>query len=255
MINKVLSAEVQAFIKEHDGDDPFQLSLNYSDVDGVPMPLISEQISGRQKAKSKLPSWYANKRVIFPPRLSMEQCSSEITANYKASLAQGKTFIDLTGGAGVDTWALSKVFDNGTYVEQNRELTSISKSNFKALGATNITILYSTAEEFLSDLNDQVDFIYIDPARRDNNKNRVYLLADCLPDITRLLPELREKAQAVLVKTSPMMDIDLSISKLAGIAEVHVVAIDNDCKEVLYMNSPKSSDDIVVKTKNFTKAR
>lgn len=253
MIRRVLSKEVQAFIKEHEGEDPFQLGLKYSEVGGIPMSWVSEQILSRQKAKTKLPSWYCAEDIIFPPRLSMEQCSSEATANYKSSLVRGKIFVDLTGGAGVDAWALSRVFENGIYVEKNEELALSAKFNFSALGARHVSVINTTAEEFLEGLNDQVDCIYIDPARRDNNKNRVYLLEDCTPDITYLLPRLKGKAQKVLIKTSPMMDIDLSIHKLDGVSEVHVVAIDNDCKEVLYLISAEPTNEILVKTINFAK--
>lgn len=253
MIDKLLSKEVQSFIIDHESDDPFQLSLKYNDVCGVPIRLISEQVAGRQKAKSKLPTWYETEGIIFPPKLSMEQCSSEVTARYKASLVNGKQFIDLTGGTGVDTWAICESFKKGVYVEQREELVQLARSNFSALGLNRMRVHHGSAEDYLNAISESLDCIYIDPARRDENKNRVFLLEDSSPNIISLLPKLKAKANQILIKTSPMMDIQLALKSMSGVMEIHIVSVDNDCKEVLYLVSGDAADDVQIKTINFKK--
>ncbi len=253
MIADLQKESVQQFIKAHEREDAFQLSLRYSEVDGVPIQLIAEQIASRQKAKQKLPSWYDTAGILYPPKLSMEQCSSETTAKYKASLVSGKHFVDLTGGAGVDAWALSNSFETGDYVEQNSQIAELTKVNFEKLGVENLSVTIGFAEDFLKDLHDPADLIYIDPARRDQHKNRVFQLADCTPGVVELLPILKSKAEQVLIKTSPMMDIDLSIKSMKGVNEVHILSVENDCKEVLYLVEEKEVKDILFKTVNFKK--
>lgn len=255
MIDKLLSKKIQSFILEHESEDPFQLSLKYDQVDGAPIRLIAEQIAGRQKAKIKLPEWYMTEGIIYPPKLSMEQCSSQCTAEYKASLVGGGVFTDLTGGTGVDTWELSKLFEKGNYVEQDGGLALLARSNLSALKRKNVEVHSATAERYLASISETVDCIYIDPARRDDNKNRVFLLEDCTPDIVQLLPQLRAKANQVLIKTSPMMDIDLAIKSLGPINEVHIVAVENDCKEVLYLISETQPDDPRLFMVNFKKSK
>ncbi|MEM9856307.1 MAG: class I SAM-dependent methyltransferase [Bacteroidota bacterium] len=255
MIGKLLSPKIQSFIRKHENEDPFQLSLKYKEVDGVPIRLISEQVSGRQKAKSKLPRWHQTEHILYPPQLSMEQCSSQSTAEYKAKLVKGREFIDLTGGTGVDSWALSQSFQKGNYVEQDQNLAELAKSNFSALGKKNIQAHHTTAEEYLTSISKKVDCIYIDPARRDKNKNRVFRLEDCTPNIIELLPQLKKKAHQVLIKTSPMMDIDLAIGSLGHVDEVHVIAVDNDCKEVLYTVAEISAEKTKLSIINFKKGK
>ncbi len=253
MIADLQKESVQQFIRENEQEDAFQLSLRYSEVDGVPIQLVAEQIASRQKAKQKLPSWYDTKGILYPQKLSMEQCSSETTAKYKASLVNGKHFVDLTGGAGVDAWALSSSFETGDYVEQNSLLAELTKVNFEKLGIEDLSITNGSAEEFLQKIHDSVDLIYIDPARRDQHKNRVFQLSDCIPDIIELLPILKSKAKQVLIKTSPMMDIDLSLKSMKGVSEVYILSVDNDCKEVLYLVEEVEVKELLIKTVNFKK--
>ncbi|MEM7109693.1 MAG: SAM-dependent methyltransferase [Bacteroidota bacterium] len=255
MIDKLLSPSVQSFILKHENEDPFQLSLKYKEVDGIPIRLISEQISGKQKAKGKLPYWYSREGILYPPKLSIEQCSSQSTAEYKASLLKGHAFVDLTGGTGVDTWALSQSFRKGSYVEKLENLAILARSNFSVLKRHNIEVLNITAENYLNSASGKVDCIYIDPARRDEDKNRVFRLGDCAPNIIQLLPQLKKKAHKILIKTSPMMDIDLAIRSLGSVSEVHIVAVKNDCKEVLYLISETQSNEISFFTVNFKKGR
>ncbi|MEM8567018.1 MAG: RsmD family RNA methyltransferase [Bacteroidota bacterium] len=255
MIDKLLSQKIQSFILEHENEDPFQLSLKYKEVNGVPIRLISEQIAGRQKAKSKLPTWGKTKGIVYPPKLSMEQCSSEVAAMYKASIVNGNSFVDLTGGAGVDSWALSQSFEKGHYVEQDEDLAILAELNLSVLKRQNVEVHNSTAEDYLNSVSGNVDCIYIDPARRDENQNRVFRLEDCTPNVIQLLPQLKGKGDQFLIKTSPMMDIDLAISSLERVDEVHVVAIENDCKEVLYLISKTQGKDVKLSMVNFKKGQ
>jgi hypothetical protein len=251
LIEQLLDKDVQNFILENENADPFALSLKNKEFKGIPIQELAAQIASRQTAKTKLPDWYKTQSLVYPPKISMEQCSSQLTAEYKANLVAGKSFIDLTGGAGVDTWAFSKRFDEGIYIEQNEILYSITKHNFSALGVDNLTTHNTTAESFIEDFKGIVDFIYIDPARRDKNQNRVFRFSDCEPNIEELLPELLSIAKKVMIKASPMLDIDLSLKSLSNISAVHIISVSNDCKEVLYIAEAEDSKNVEFTTVNL----
>lgn len=254
MIDEILRDSVQAFILENEASDPYQLTLKHKEVARVPIALISQQISARQTAKKKFPDWYAAKQLVYPPKLSLEQSSSQQTAAYKSFLFNGVSFVDLTGGMGVDSWAFAKSFQSGTYIEKQEPLADLAKHNFSQLGLAELEVLNTTAEEFLKGTSQNFDLIYIDPARRDDNKKKVFRLVDCTPSIVELLPILLRRAKQVLVKTSPMMDIELALQELSKVKEVHIVSVENDCKEVLYLLSEgQSSRPTRIKTINFIK--
>lgn len=246
MLNLLVKPEVQTFIKEHQTSDLDRLLLNKSKYPGIPVDLVVDQIRAREKAKEKLPLWAATEGIIMPPLLSMEQCSSEQTAAHKASLFNGKVCIDLTGGAGVDSFYLSKQFDTIHYVEQNQELAEIAQHNFKLLGASNIKVHNTAAEAFLSTFEGKADLIYIDPARRDE-ENKVFRFESCSPNILPLQKSIWEKTEKVLVKASPMLDITLAASQLTSVKEVHVVSLANEVKELLLIQNKTEEESIVVK--------
>lgn len=235
MIEELISPEVQKFIRDHEQHDPFALVLQAEKYPNLPIKEIAEQIRTRQKAKNKLPEWYRTEGIVFPPVLSLEQCSSEATARFKGKLLQGKHLADLTGGAGVDTYYLSHSFDKVDYIEKNEELAAVTQHNLQVLGADHITTYTTEAEHFLKDLSWPVDCIYLDPARRDKHAGRVFKLEDCAPDVSRLADSLLAKAHTVLIKTSPMLDIEAAIRALKYVFQVYVVAVSNECKEVLYL--------------------
>jgi len=232
---------IQQFIREHERDDPFQLALQAKRYPDIPIQLVTQQIQARQKAKRKLPEWYQTKRIIFPSLLALEQCSSEATAKYKSNLVSGKTGIDLTGGAGIDTYFLNQSFEQISYIEQNPQLAAITQHNFSQLGTSTIQTHVVDAETFLSSVN-LVDLIYLDPARRNRDNQKVFRLTDCLPDVTQLLPQLLKKAKQIMIKASPMLDIHQATQDLGSVKEVHVVAVNNECKEVLYLLSAAISE-------------
>ena len=235
MIEELLQPDIQLFIKEQANTDVRELALQKHKYLDWPFDKVLDQIRSRQRAKKKLMSWYQNESLLFPPPISMEQCSSEATAQYKASLVSGNSFLDLTGGFGIDTSFLSGSFKQITYVERNEWLCQLAEHNFKALELS-IKILNSSAEEEL-DHDSTFDLIYIDPARRNDNAQKVIRLEDYSPNVVELLPKILEKADRYMIKVSPMFDIKLGIEQLEGVEEVHVVSLKNEVKELLFLGS------------------
>ncbi len=225
----------KAYILEHLHEQPATLMLQARRYPDLPVAELVQQIQARQKAMSKLPAWANNPDLIFPANISVEQSSSEVTAAFKAGLLKGKLLIDLTGGFGADSYYFSKQFSQVIHVEQHTVLSAIANYNYKILQAHNIQTINTTAADFIREFNGHADVIYLDPARRGNRSEKLHLLQDCEPDILGLLPELFQKADNVLLKASPMLDIDLAVSQLGKVAKVWVVAVQNECKEVLYL--------------------
>ncbi|PVY43955.1 THUMP-like domain-containing protein [Pontibacter virosus] len=238
---KHYTPEEKDFIQLHQHRNPAELMLQASRYPHLPVAELVKQIQARQKAADKLPTWVAHPDVVFPTSLSVEQTSSEATAAYKASVVEGKLLIDLTGGFGVDSFFFAKRFEEVVHVEQNSELSEIAAYNFKLLGAGNIDAVNTTAEDFLQNFTGRADVLYLDPARRGDRHEKVHLLQDCEPDVLQLLPLLFEKADAVLLKTSPMLDIELALEQLGSTAQVWVIALHNECKEVLYLLQPHAA--------------
>ena len=228
------SPQARAFLEQHKADEPAALMLQAKRFPGLPVADLVQQIQARQKAKTKLPGWAENYDLIFPANLSVEQASSEQTAAYKAKLVTGGLLADLTGGFGVDAFYFAQQFRQVIHVEQNEALSEIVRFNFKQLSASNVTFFAGNATVFLADLPQPLDCFYLDPARRGTANQKVHLLEDCEPDILRLLPELLQKSKTVLLKTSPLLDINLAVSQLKTVQKIWVIAVDNECKEVLY---------------------
>ncbi len=255
------------FVQQHAETDVLKLALQAHLYPTINIKLAIQQIQGRQKAKLKLPTFYAKQNVIYPLGLSIEQCSSELTAAFKANLFRDfinnnkltdklevektKLLIDLTGGFGIDSYFFSQVFENVIYVEQQEYLAEIAQHNFKELQANNITSYKQNSISFLQNLDKDNDTnnntnkeeicIYLDPARRDKNQQKVVSLTDCEPNIIEILPLLWQKTNAILLKTSPMLDIKKAVLELNCAVEVIIVAVENECKEVLYYLTPNSA--------------
>ena len=219
------------FIREHLNDDVPTLALKKAPV-GTDLSLALRQINARQLLQKKAPEWSANDALLFPARLSIEQCSSEATAQYKAKLLKGKTFADLTGGLDIDTYYLSRGFEKSDYVECRSELCALARHNFAVLNAP-VTVWNETAESFISHCG-TYDCLYIDPARRDTHGRKTVAIGDCTPDIGELQNLLLQKAPTVLVKLSPMLDIRQALAALHNVKEIHVLAVDNECKELVF---------------------
>ena len=240
-MQKSLSPNVQQYIQEHLTDDINRLLLNAPKASDFPFREAIQQIAARQKAKLKLPTWYENKELIFPSALSVEQSSSERTANFKAGLVSGKLLIDLTGGMGIDMWAMSESFDRAVYVEQQADLKEITEHNLTQLGRKNIQFFQENSVQFLVNFNLKADCIYLDPHRRDVSQQKVVSFASCEPNVLKIKELLFEKTDKVLVKASPLMDIDLALEELQNVQEVVVVAVENEVKEVLFLMEKISS--------------
>ena len=222
------------YIAAHSDDDVAQLALHPSKDPQVDMVVALQQIAGRQKAKEKLPDWYATEGVLYPKKVSMEQCSSSQTAKYKASLVEGETFADFSGGFGVDTVALARKFGKGLYVEPQEELCDLFQHNCKVLDINNVNIVNGPMEENLAAIG-SVDTIYLDPSRRDTHGRRVVSLADCTPNLPEWKSALLERCNTLMVKLSPMIDIFQTLRDLPETYAVHVVAVEGECKEVVFL--------------------
>lgn len=224
--------ELRQFIKEHQNDDVRALALQAGKYSGFDFQFALRQIAGWQIARQKLPSWSVLDGLLYPPHLSMEQCSSELAARYKATLCGGCSFADLTGGFGIDCAFMSARFQKACYVERNMDLCKIAEHNFKILQLSNISVNCADATDFLTNMP-RVDVIYLDPARRDKNGKKTVSIGDCEPDVQKLKELLLSKAGEVWVKFSPMLDMNLALKDIPEISEVHVVAVNNECKELL----------------------
>lgn len=226
--------EVNEFISTHLDDDIREVALKLSKLKHLPKEFILNQINGKQKAIKKFSSLFNINNIIYPPDVNLQQSSSEITAKYKADFGKDKTMLDLTGGWGVDTLFFAQKSKKITYVEPNKELFDIAVHNFKTLGKENISYYNQTAEDFLKENNSSFDIIFLDPDRRVEG-NRKIKLEEYSPNVLQLYSQLLKVADEVLIKVSPLLDIKEVIKKLPNIVEVHIVAVKNECKEVLYL--------------------
>ena len=247
-IDELLTAEAQQYIFQHEAGDEKQLLLKYKTVLGVPTSLVADQIAGRRKAKLKLPLWYTTKNVLYPPSLNLEQCSSEAAARYKVEIIKKnkppyfRSAVDLTGGFGVDSFSLSSIFNSVDYIEPDKNLFEIVKHNLTILQEERgkgqegkIKFHNSTGEAFLTSIQVKHDLLFIDPSRRTKGNQKIFRLADCVPDITQLQDIIFEVADMLLVKASPMLDLLRGMKELKHVEKVIVVAVDNECKEVLFL--------------------
>ena len=225
--------DTRQFIEEHLNDDVHELALKHSNAK-VDMALALRQIEARQLLRKKVPSWSANPELLFPSHLSIEQCSSEASANYKASLMKGGSFADLTGGLGIDCYYISQNFQHSDYVEHNPELCALARHNYEVLGAKTMVVHNDSAEVFLNQC-EPLDCLFIDPARRDVHGRKVVSVSDCTPNVVDLQDLMLQKAKRVMVKLSPMLDISQALKELRHVKEIHVVAVSNECKELLFI--------------------
>lgn len=233
------------FIHRYLEADIRKLALQGGHHPEVDLPLALEQIAGWQKARTKIPSWSAIEGIVYPPHLSMEQCSSELTARYKAGLAgQGHLFVDLTAGFGVDAAFMAKGFSKAVCVEHQERLCHILSENFLHLGLSQMQVVCGDATEYLHTMP-HADLLMIDPARRDEHGSRTFGIADCTPNVLEMMDEMREKADRILIKLSSMLDWRKAISDIGGgVASVHIVSVDNECKELLVEVSKSEDEDV-----------
>lgn len=224
-----LNEITKQFIRENLNTDVPTLALKKAPV-GTDFSLALRQIAARQLLQKKVPQWAENEDLLFPAHLSIEQCSSEASAKYKAEQLEGQTFADLTGGLGVDTYYISQHFRQADYVEQQAELCDMAQHNFDVLDA-DVKVWNERAEDYLNHCGPK-DCIFVDPARRDEHGHKTVSIADCTPDVGALQDTLLQKAKRVMIKLSPMLDISKALEELHHVKEVHVVAVANECKEL-----------------------
>ncbi|MGB0789368.1 MAG: class I SAM-dependent methyltransferase, partial [Marinirhabdus sp.] len=232
MDRKILQPKVQHFIHNFTGHVK-DLVFSKSPFEGIMTKTLVQQIEGRQKSLKKLPTFYTATGVYFPPKLNIGQASSEITANYKASLVAGRTLADITGGLGVDSLAFSKKFETVHYFELNTELAEIAAHNFKVFGAGNITAKNEDGTAAVT--TKKYDVIYADPSRRDAQKEKTFTLHRSQPDIPANLGAILKNSKTFLLKTAPMLDITEGLRALKHVVEVHCVAVNNEMKELLWV--------------------
>ena len=241
--------ELKQFIKEHREDDVRQLALQASRYPAIDMPTALTQIAGWQSIRDKVPTWAACDDIIYPPHLPLEQCSSEATANYKygvvTKMGEHDSLADLTGGFGIDCWFMSHAFQRTTYVERQEELVKIAQNNFEVLNRNNcqLSIINCQLEDWLTS-QPSFSWLFLDPARRDGHGGKTVAIGDCEPDVSTLEENLVDKAKHVMIKLSPMLDLDLALHQLKHVQEVHIVSVDNECKELLLILSKDTVTDI-----------
>lgn len=242
MNNKLLAKAVQDYINANLNADVNQIALAKSPFEGITAAELATQITAKKKSEKKLPSWFNTQNIYYPPVLSIEQTSSEITAKYKSKLAKGNTLIDITGGFGIDSYYFSKNVKAVKHCEINPELSAIAKHNVQALHATNIEFKDEDGIAYVMASDTPFDTIYVDPARRAE-KGKVFMLKDCTPDIASNLDALLEKSSRIIVKTAPLLDISAGLSELKQVSEIHIVSVKNECKELLWIIDKGYNDD------------
>ena len=249
----ILNPSIQEFIQKQIGVSVATLALQKNPFPDVDWITILNQIEAKSKSKEKLPTWFKTENIIYPSKISVEQTSSESTAKYKSSLIEGKNLIDLTGGFGVDDFYFAKQFKNVTHCEINTELSEIVKHNFEQLGVANINCIAGDSFGILEMLPTKWDWMYIDPSRRNDAKGKVFMLKDCLPNVPENLNSYFEKSNAILIKTAPLLDIAAGLSELQNVKTIHIVALENEVKELLWEVHKNYSGVLTIKTVNLTK--
>ena len=246
--SKLISSDIQNYINQNLNSDLNKLLLKKSPFSDVSMQEIVQQIKGRKTAEKKFP-FLTKEGIVFPPNLNLEQASSQSTAEYKAQNLKGKSFLDLTCGFGIDAYFLSKNFDEVTLIEQNPELISLVESNWKTLGRK-AHFINKNLEEFLENLRqaqidnfNKFDVVYLDPARRDQQNKKKFLLEDLSPNVLEIQEKLHSITDKIIVKLSPLIDISYLISELKNITEIQIIAVRNEVKElVLIIENNQSTD-------------
>ncbi len=255
MNETILHTDVQFYIQDNLKADINKLILKGSPFKNITVQELANQIIAKQKSQKKLPTWFNCNNIYYPPKLSIEQTSSEITANYKSKIIKGKSIIDITGGFGVDCFAFSKYFNKVTHCEINKELSEIVNYNYKQLEIDNIKTIAQDGLEYLKNTTQKFDCIYIDPSRRSDIKGKVFLLKDCLPNVPENIDFLFEKSDTILIKNSPILDITSTINELKFVKEIHIVSVNNEVKELLFLLKKKFKDIIKIRSTNILKNR
>lgn len=235
----ISGSDFPKFILEHDGCDTDRLLFSAGKYPGIDIKLAAATIEARKRIKSKVPLWFGFPQLIYPTSLSLEQCSSQRTAIYKRSFVpEGGRTADITGGLGIDCYFMSRNASHTYYCERNELLAEAAKHNFEALQADNIVVTNCDSRVFIENAiesGEHFDLIYADPARRSASASRIYSITDCEPDIVELKRNLFDVTDRILIKVSPMADISHTAALLPECVQIHIVSVDNECKELLLL--------------------
>ena len=237
MNKHITDIAVQEYIQKHLHADVHTIAMAKSPFPLVSGQELSAQIAAKKKSAKKLPSWFNTTGILYPSLLSIEQCSSETTAAYKAGLAKGINLIDLTGGFGVDSYYFSKTNASVTHCEINEDLSAIAACNAPLLKQQNTDFVAGDGLAFIKNNETHYGTVYIDPARRSGS-GKVFMLKDCTPDVTTNMDLLLDRAERILIKTAPLLDITAGMKELNHVAEIHIVSVKNECKELIWVVEP-----------------
>lgn len=255
MDHSILTQVVQDFINQNISANITQLALQKNPFPETNWTLILQQIAAKQKAITKLPSWFKTPNIYYPSKVSVEQTSSEKTARYKSDLISGKNLIDLSGGFGVDDFYFAQRFDHVIHCEIEATLSKIVQHNFEQLGVSNIECISGDSEVTLTNLNKSFDWLYIDPSRRNEAKGKVFMLKDCLPNVPEKLDFYYRFTSNLMIKTAPILDITAGLSELQNVKAIHIVALENEVKELLWIIEKDWIGNPKITTINLTKEK
>ncbi|WP_299764409.1 class I SAM-dependent methyltransferase [uncultured Dokdonia sp.] len=250
----LLRPDVQDYLAIHEHTPIATFILKGSPFDAISPQELAQQLEGKRRIKSKLPLWYTTEGILFPPKVNLEQTSSERTAKYKASLLNATTIVDITGGLGIDSYYFSRVASQVTHIEMNEELSAFAKANLETLETSNVTHVVANAIDFLSNTNEHYDVMYVDPGRRTDSKGKVFMLKDCLPNVPKHIDLLLSKCTTIWIKTAPLLDITAGLKELKNVAEIHIIAVKNEVKELLWRIEQEPNENCTVHTVNITKS-
>ncbi len=251
MNKEILNTGVQNFISKNLNTDIVSVILKKSTFPRVTNKELAEQIEAKKKCIKKLPTWFGSKNIYYPNKLNIEQCSSEMAAGFKARIVSGKSLIDLTGGLGIDSYFFSKKIEQVFHCEIDGKLSQIAGHNFEVLGVENIDLISTNGIEYLKKSNQIYDWIFLDPSRRNDAKEKVFLLSDCTPNIVVNIKSLFEKSNNILLKTSPFLDLSKGIEQLQCVKEIYIVAIKDEVKELLWVLNKEEQRGITIRTVNI----
>ncbi len=255
MNKDILKSGPQNFIKNNWNTDILSLLLKKPVFPNISQRELVAQLEAKKKCQYKLPTWFNTSNIFYPNKLNIEQTSSEITAEYKARLVDGKSLMDMTGGLGVDSFYFSKKMETITHCEVNANLSEIAAHNFKILKVGNCDFLVGDGPEFLRNKKQRFDWIYVDPSRRHNVKGKVFRLEEGEPNIPQNIDLIFERTDSVLLKTSPLLDLTAAINVLKNVAQIHVVAVQNEVKEVLFILKKEKKESLLIKTVDLQKEK
>ena len=251
----LLASDIQEFINSSLQANISKLALSKNPFPKEDWKEIINQIVSKKKSNQKLPTWFATEGIYYPASISIEQTSSETTAKYKSELISGTLLIDLTGGFGVDDYYFSKKFEHVIHCEKNTTLSEIVQHNYAVMNVKNITCLAQNSTDILGQSDKKFDWIYIDPSRRSDIKGKVFLLKDCLPNVPENLSLYFSKSNSILIKTAPILDITAGCMELENIKAIHIVAVDNEVKELLWILEKDYSGEIEIHAVNIQKEK